>query len=95
MDGLPDQVFRDQDGITVGSGPTKSIAGTELRQTRKPRLLFRFAGSFLLRFAVRQFAAELFQLPPRFTRFEPSDRSPPLIVSLQIGIASSKYSRCE
>ena len=38
---------------------------------RKPRLLFRFDGEFLLRFAERQFSDELFQLPPRFTRFDP------------------------
>jgi hypothetical protein len=46
----------------------------ELKATRKPRLLFRFDGLFLVRFAERQFLAELFQLPPRFTRFEPIDR---------------------
>jgi hypothetical protein len=33
-------------------------------------LLLRFDGSFLLRFADRQFEAWLFQLPPRLTRFE-------------------------
>lgn len=38
---------------------------------RKPRLLLRFPGVFLLRFAERQFLALLFQLPPRFTRLEP------------------------
>jgi hypothetical protein len=38
---------------------------------RKPRLLFRFDGSFLLRFADRQFLAVLFQPPPRLTRYEP------------------------
>jgi len=43
----------------------------EFRQTRKPLLLLRFDGLFLLRFADRQFSAVLFQLPPRFTRFEP------------------------
>jgi hypothetical protein len=43
-----------------------------LRATRKPRLLFRFDGSFLLRFADRQFGGVLFQLP-RFTRSEPCD----------------------
>jgi hypothetical protein len=32
-----------------------------------------FDGLFLLRFATRQFVAVLFQLPPRFTRFEPVD----------------------
>ena len=41
-------------------------------------LLFRFDGSLLLRYAERQFDAVLFQLPPRFTRFEPeSAPSPP------------------
>jgi hypothetical protein len=43
----------------------------EFRARRKPLLFVRFVGSFVLRFAVRQFAASLFQLPPRFTRFEP------------------------
>jgi hypothetical protein len=49
------------------------------RATRKPRLLFRFAGEFLLRFADRQFWPLLFQLPPRMTRLTPFDRSPPLL----------------
>ena len=41
-------------------------------------LLFRFDGVLLFRFAERQFDAVLFQLPPRFTRFEPeSAPSPP------------------
>ena len=43
----------------------------EFRASRKPLLFVRFVGSFVLRFAVRQFAASLSQLPPRFTRFEP------------------------
>ena len=43
----------------------------EFRARRKPRLLLRFDGLFLLRFADRQFLAVLFQLPPRLTRFEP------------------------
>ena len=34
-------------------------------------LLLRLPGSLLLRFADRTFLALLFQLPPRFTRFEP------------------------
>ncbi len=38
---------------------------------RKPRLLFSLPGELLLRFATRQLLALLFQLPPRFTRFEP------------------------
>ena len=44
---------------------------SEFRARRKPLLFVRFVGSFALRFAVRQFAASLFQLPPRFTWFEP------------------------
>ena len=43
----------------------------EFRASRKPLLFVRFVGSFVLRFAVRQFAASLSQLPPRFTRLEP------------------------
>jgi hypothetical protein len=58
--------------VSVWSGNFNCPA--ELKATRKPRLLFRFNGSFLFRFADRQFLAELFQLPPRFTRFEPFDR---------------------
>ena len=38
---------------------------------RKPRLSLRLPGPSWLRFGVRQFLALLFQLPPRFTRFEP------------------------
>ena len=48
-----------------------SLGPLEFRARRKPMLLLRFDGSFLLRFADWQFAASLFQLPPRFTRFEP------------------------
>ncbi len=44
---------------------------SELKARRNPRLLFRFDGVFLFRYADRQFLALLFQLPPRFTRFEP------------------------
>ena len=39
-------------------------------------LLLRLSGQLLLRFAERQFWALLFQLPPRFTRFEPGRSSP-------------------
>ena len=46
----------------------------EFRASRKPLFSLRFDGSFLLRLADRQFAASLFQLPPRFTRFEPNFR---------------------
>jgi hypothetical protein len=42
------------------------------RTRRKPTLLLRLSGLFLLRLATRQFSALLFQLPPRITRFEPS-----------------------
>ena len=35
--------------------------------TRKPKLLLRFEGSFLLRFAERTLGGLLFQLSPRFT----------------------------
>jgi len=38
---------------------------------RKPRLLFSLSGQLLLRLATRQLFALLFQLPPRFTRFDP------------------------
>ena len=44
-------------------------AGDAGRAQRKPRLLLRFEGAFLLRFDDRRFAApSLFQLPPRLTR---------------------------
>ena len=36
-------------------------------------LLFLLSGPLLLRFAERQLFALLFQLPPRITRFEPSE----------------------
>ena len=39
-------------------------------------LLLLLAGLLLLRFAVRQLMALLFQLPPRFTRLEPFGRHP-------------------
>ena len=39
-------------------------------------LLLLFVGLLLLRFAVRQLFALLFQLPPRFTRFEPCGQNP-------------------
>lgn len=38
---------------------------------RKPRLLLRFSGELLFQFDDSQLFALLFQLPPRFTRFEP------------------------
>jgi len=47
--------------------------GRELGRTahRKPRLLLRLSGVFLLRYAERQFRAVLFQEPLRITRFAP------------------------
>ena len=67
----PKRQNTDQTGQrSVPSGGT-SIPSAELRSTRKPWLLFRLSGEFLLRFADRQFLALLSQLPPRFTRFEP------------------------
>ena len=51
-------------------------------------MLFRFDGLFLLRFADRQFLAELFQLPPRLTRFEPMDRPPEVIEAQTCEIAN-------
>ena len=38
--------------------------------TRKPMLLFSFVGLLLLRFDACMLFGLLFQLPPRFTRFE-------------------------
>ncbi len=46
-------------------------------------LLFRFDGVLLFRFAERQFDAVLFQLPPRFTRFEPATAPSPRAQILQ------------
>ena len=74
--------FRSRDGTNDLSGPISSSGGLPSVRLgsdwagRKPRLLFRFSGSFLLRFAERQFLALLFQLPPRITRFEACDRCP-------------------
>ena len=44
---------------------------------RKPTLSLQLPGSFLLRYAERQFLAVLFQLPPRMTRFPLPMPSPP------------------
>ncbi len=65
------------------------VRGRMIYRSMKPLLFVRFVGSFVLRFAVRQFAASLFQLPPRFTRFEPNDRSPSGILRLASGTANS------
>ena len=58
--------------------------------TRKPRLLFRLSGVFLLRFADRTLRGLLFQPPPRITRFVACDRSPASILPRRDEIASSK-----
>ena len=55
----------------------------ELNRKRKPRLLFRLSGVFQFRFADRQFLALLFQLPPRFTRFEAFDLVPTMTTKPQ------------
>ena len=43
-------------------------------------LLFLLDGVLLLRFADRRLFALLFQLPPRFTRFEPDGRRPSIMI---------------
>ena len=48
----------------------KGKRGYSVLATRKPLLLFRFVGLFLLRFAERRFCGLLFQEPPRRTRRE-------------------------
>ncbi len=45
-------------------------------RSRKPRLLFALLEAFVLRYAAVQFSAELFQLPPRFTRDDFLDHLP-------------------
>ena len=57
-------------------GPSSSLT---VLARRKPKLLFRLSGEFLLRFAERQFLALLFQLPPRLTRLEPEPGPAPLL----------------
>jgi hypothetical protein len=52
--------------------PTDAHLPDGTRATRKPRLLFRCPGGFLPRNADRQFWAVSYQLPPRYTRIEPS-----------------------
>ncbi len=49
-------------------------------ERRKPRLLLRLPGLFLLRFAARALSAVLFQEPPRLTRFGPLLRCPDLLI---------------
>lgn len=71
------------DRMRAGRRPVQSHAHggeihplcSELRAIRNPMLLLLLVG-LLLRFATRQLFALLFQLPPRFTRFEPNGRRP-------------------
>jgi hypothetical protein len=51
------------------SGNRPRFPGCGAKAARNPRLLFVFSGLFLFRLADRTFLEELFQLPPRFTRF--------------------------
>jgi len=53
-------------------------------ERRNPMLLFLLSGVLLLRFAVRQFLALLFQLPPRLTRFEPLSDAYPFTESFSL-----------
>ena len=66
-----------------GQSVSKSIAFAELRATRKPRLL--------LRFDDRQLPGLFHQLPPRFTRYEPLDHSPPVIGAHESETANSLF----
>jgi hypothetical protein len=62
---------------------------------RKPRLLLRLPGSFLLRYAERQLSASLFPAPPRITRLEPLSRQPSREESSTIRRRSAKVSAWE
>jgi len=66
----PDRGVADRDWWTAGPVQCGIHRDGWAAAKRKPRLLFRFSGAFLLRFAGRQFLALLFQLPPRITRYE-------------------------
>ena len=60
---------------------TASVDTAILGQTgglarRKPRLLLRLSGAFLLRFAERTLSGSLFQEPPRKTRDRPRPAPP-------------------
>jgi len=52
------------------AGGTRAIGRCVALEGRRPRLLLRFSGVLLLRFAERAFEAALLKLPPRFTRLE-------------------------
>ena len=81
---------RAPDRNAVGS-VCKESTSSGARATRNPLLFVRFAGWFVLRFAIRQFAAPLSQPPPRITRVEPYDCGPQALVSL--AIESAKWPR--
>jgi hypothetical protein len=49
---------------------------------RKPRLLFRFEDSLLLRYAARPFCASLFHEPPQITRW--ADASTDVLLRLDL-----------
>jgi hypothetical protein len=63
--------FPSLEKLGIRSDTPDTSLPAEFRARRKPLLFVRLVGSFVLRFAARQFPASLFQLPPRFTRFEP------------------------
>ncbi len=65
---------------TASVNTVTSGSGGELRR-RKPTLSLRLPGSFLLRFADRQFLALLFQLPPRITWEELLTTASPYFIS--------------
>jgi hypothetical protein len=79
-----------RDRKTVGSVSGRfRITGGAARR-RQPKLLLRLSGSLLFRFVAVQFAALLFQLPPRITRAEPHDRSPLFAITQPGEIAKPK-----
>ena len=58
-------------------------------------LLLRLPGELLLRFADRTFLALLFQLPPRFTRFEPDLAVTPVTMLARRGADALGGNRCD
>ena len=52
-------------------------------------LLLRLPGLSLFRFDTRQFLASLFQLPPRFTRFEPPQPASVLSMAYLLRLSES------
>ena len=64
-----------------GQSVNGPVPAARVLQTRKPLLLLLLFGLLLLRFATRQLLALLFQLPPRFTRFDPLLLSLPQIMA--------------